>query len=153
MRQDGPLYGYLAEFDSVGALLAACTQVRDAGFTRWDAHTPFPVHGLDRALNQGASHVGWIAAICGLIGIALGHVLYYMAINRLGVAVTAGIIQLQPFLVGIGETFIPGFHGSLSPLQWVTGCIAILGAAVILRVQHKLSRPAPVPAPSPSPPR
>ena len=28
-------------------LYRACEPVRDAGYTRWDAHTPFPVHGLD----------------------------------------------------------------------------------------------------------
>ena len=32
-------------------LYHACEGVRDAGFTRWDAHSPFPVHGLDRAMG------------------------------------------------------------------------------------------------------
>lgn len=77
----------------------------------------------------------WLLA-SAVIGIALGHVFYYAAMNRLGVAVTAGVIQLQPFLVGVGETIIPGFTGSLDIGQWVTGCMAIAGAAVILRVQH-----------------
>ena len=44
----GPYYGVLAEFATPAALYHACERVRDAGFTRWDAHTPFPVHGLEQ---------------------------------------------------------------------------------------------------------
>jgi hypothetical protein len=45
------LWGLLAEFTSVEDLLRAAEQVRDAGFRRWDAHTPFPVHGLNDAMG------------------------------------------------------------------------------------------------------
>ncbi len=37
------LYGLIVEFDNVDQLLAGCKKVRDAGYTRWDAHTPFVV--------------------------------------------------------------------------------------------------------------
>ena len=40
----GPHYGLLAQFATPADLYHACERVRDAGFTRWDAHTPFPVH-------------------------------------------------------------------------------------------------------------
>ena len=43
---DGPNYGLLARFDGTKELYHACEKVRDAGFQNWDAHTPFPVHGL-----------------------------------------------------------------------------------------------------------
>jgi hypothetical protein len=49
--EEGRPYGLLAEFETPAALLHACERVRDAGYTRWDAHTPFPVHGLDRAMG------------------------------------------------------------------------------------------------------
>jgi len=45
------LYGYLVSFDTVEQLLAAAATVRDAGYSRWDAHTPFVVHGLDAAMG------------------------------------------------------------------------------------------------------
>ena len=38
----GPYYGILAEFATPADLYHACERVRDAGFTRWDAHTPVP---------------------------------------------------------------------------------------------------------------
>lgn len=70
-------HGAYATFDTPAALYHAAEEITKAGYTQTDAHTPFPVHGLDRALNQGASHVGWIAAICGLIGIALGQLMMW----------------------------------------------------------------------------
>ncbi len=45
------LWGYLAQFDDEEALLAAAKKVRDAGYTRWDCYTPFPVHGMDAAMG------------------------------------------------------------------------------------------------------
>lgn len=45
------LAGFLVEFPNESSLMRACEKVRDAGFTQWDAHTPFPVHGLDRAMG------------------------------------------------------------------------------------------------------
>ena len=29
----------------------AAEKVRDAGYTKFDAHTPFPVHGMDAAMG------------------------------------------------------------------------------------------------------
>jgi hypothetical protein len=71
----GPYYGMLAEFASPGDLYHACEGVRDAGFTRWDAHTPFPVHGLDRAMGLKRSPLPWIVLAAGLTGATLGFVL------------------------------------------------------------------------------
>lgn len=48
---DGELYGYLAEYDTPGELVEACRKVRDAGYTEFDAYSPFPVHGIDNAIG------------------------------------------------------------------------------------------------------
>jgi hypothetical protein len=45
------LYGLLAEFETPQAILDAARRVRDAGYRWWDCHTPFFVHGLDRAMG------------------------------------------------------------------------------------------------------
>lgn len=72
---EGKLYGVLAEFENPAALYHACQRVRDAGYTKWDAHTPFPVHGLERAMGIKASKLGWIVAVCGLSGAIGGFLL------------------------------------------------------------------------------
>ena len=39
-------YGILAEFETPAALLSAAEKVRDAGYSRWDVFTPFPIHDV-----------------------------------------------------------------------------------------------------------
>ena len=68
----GPYYGILAEFATPTDLYHAGERVRDAGFTRWDAHTPFPVHGLETAMGLRRSPLPWIVLATGLFGAALG---------------------------------------------------------------------------------
>ena len=48
-------YGLIAAFDTTPGIYHACEQVRDAGYKRWDALTPFPVHGLDAAISDAES--------------------------------------------------------------------------------------------------
>jgi drug/metabolite transporter (DMT)-like permease len=95
-----------------------------------------PNHGADAAYlptNRIA-----LLLLSSLIGIGLGHTFYYISIARLGVAVSAGVIQLQPLIVSIASFFL--FGERLTPGQWTCGLVAILGAAVILTTQHRLSR-------------
>ena len=66
----GDCYGVLARYENPGTLVRACEQIRDAGYTKWDAHTPFPVHGLDRAMGMKDTPLPWIVLILGLSGAA-----------------------------------------------------------------------------------
>ena len=68
----GERFGVLAEFATPAALYQACEGVRDAGYTRWDAHAPYPVHGLDRAMGLRASRLPWISLVLALGGAATG---------------------------------------------------------------------------------
>lgn len=70
-----PCFGLLARYDGPAELLDACEQVRDAGYTRWDAHTPFPLHGLDRAMGIRPSVLPWIVLVMGLGGAAAAFLL------------------------------------------------------------------------------
>jgi len=65
-----PYFGVLAQFGNPRELVRACEHVRDSGYKRWDAHTPFPVHGLDRAMGLRPSHLPWIVLIMALTGAA-----------------------------------------------------------------------------------
>lgn len=63
-------YGVLAEFSGPGPLLRACRMVRDSGYERWDAHAPYQVHGLSRAMGLRHSMVPWYTLIAGLAAAA-----------------------------------------------------------------------------------
>ena len=79
------------------------------------------------------TQVMWLL-VSSVIGIGAGHVLYYISIARLGVAVSAGVIQLQPFVVAI-LSYI-WFGDVLKLNQWVAGGMAVTGAVTMLAVQH-----------------
>jgi len=70
MAEKEALYGLLAEYESPGALIGAARQVRDAGFRRWDCYSPFPVHGLDRAMGLRDTRLPWVVLCGGLTGCA-----------------------------------------------------------------------------------
>lgn len=61
-------WGILAEYESPKALYHACEAVRDGGYSAWDAHTPFPVHGLDKAMGMKRSPLPIFVFFVGLGG-------------------------------------------------------------------------------------
>ena len=65
-------YGFLVEFDNVDDLIHGAEAVRDAGYTRWDAHTPFVVHGLDRAMGIKPTILPILVFFGGAAGLAGG---------------------------------------------------------------------------------
>lgn len=70
-------FGLLAEYETAADLYHACERVRDAGYAAWDAHTPFPVHGLDKAMGLRPSIVPWIVCVMGFSGAGLGFLMQY----------------------------------------------------------------------------
>jgi len=72
-----PLYGYLVSFDNVDKLLAGAEKVRDAGYTKWDSHTPFVVHGLDAAMGIRPTILPYLVFLGGLTGTAFGLLLQW----------------------------------------------------------------------------
>jgi hypothetical protein len=65
----------LGWFPHAAAVKAACRRLREEGFRDVDAHTPFPVHALERDLGLGRSKLPWIALACGSGGAVLGATL------------------------------------------------------------------------------
>jgi hypothetical protein len=74
---DAPFYGLMAEFDTPEALLRATEQVTQAGYTKTDAYSPFPIHGLFDALRLRERRVAPMILAGGLTGMAAGVALEY----------------------------------------------------------------------------
>jgi hypothetical protein len=58
----------MAEYATRIKLLDAARQVRDSGYTRTDAFTPFPVHGIDEALGIKPTVLPWFTLAAGATG-------------------------------------------------------------------------------------
>jgi hypothetical protein len=63
-----PLYGMMAEFETPTQLVEAARRVREAGFKKFDAYTPYPIHELDDAMDLHDNRVSLFTLIGGIIG-------------------------------------------------------------------------------------
>ena len=70
-------WGAVAEFDSARSVYRAAEKLSAGGYTRTDAHTPFPVHGIDKALNHRESGLGWLVVCGGFTGILVAQAMMY----------------------------------------------------------------------------
>ena len=50
--------GLLASFEDPAKLLEAARKIREAGYTKYDCHSPFPIHGMDDAMGLKRSPLG-----------------------------------------------------------------------------------------------
>jgi hypothetical protein len=76
-RRAAALAGLLAEFEDVDSILHASRHLRDAGYARWDVHSPFPVHGLDAAMGIRPTILPWLVLGAGLTGLVTGLALQW----------------------------------------------------------------------------
>lgn len=66
------MYGLVAEYATPEALVQAAEKVRDAGYKRIDALTPFPVHGLVEALGLPKSRMAGLVLLGAIGGACAG---------------------------------------------------------------------------------
>jgi hypothetical protein len=67
-RSPGAPFALVGYFDTPAQVYHACEALRDSGYKEFDAHTPFPIHGLERAMGLPPSRLPWIVLACGLTG-------------------------------------------------------------------------------------
>jgi hypothetical protein len=120
-------YGMIAEFETAADILHAAEKVRDAGFHRWDVFTPFPVHGLDRAMGLRNSKVGWFSFIGGALGYTTGMLMiWYMNAYD------------YPIIVGGKPMFSP--HGAFPPSYELTILFGAFGTLFGMLFLNRLPR-------------
>ena len=61
--------GVLAEFKNPAELLNAAQRLRQAGYRHFDCHSPFPIHGMDRAMGEKRSFLAWIVGPVGFLAL------------------------------------------------------------------------------------
>ncbi len=73
MNDEKKIFGLLAEFKSQSELLAAVHRVREAGYRRIDAFSPFPIEGLSAAMGRRRNAVPLLCLIGGILGGSGGY--------------------------------------------------------------------------------
>lgn len=75
------LHGILAEFKNPKELTDIAKKIVKSGYTKFDTFSPFPIHGMDKAMKLKKSKLGWIVfghAILGFTGAIT--MMYYMSV-------------------------------------------------------------------------
>lgn len=136
-RAGGELYGLLAEFETPGAILAAATHVREAGYRWWDCHTPFAVHGLDKAMGIRPTILPWLVMGAAMTGATLGFLLQWFT-NATGfdVWVPPVVVRGYEFLVS-GKPMVSIQVYAIVMFE-LTILLGSLGTFVFLMLLNKL---------------
>jgi hypothetical protein len=117
-------FGLMAEFGSPSALVAGARAAREAGYTKIDAYSPYPIEELNEALHLPRNRVPLVVLMGGLAGLAAGYGLQYWA-SVIAYPLNIGgrpFHSLPSFIVPAYETTI--LFASLSAL---VGMIALNG--------------------------
>ncbi len=124
-------YGIIAEFDTTADAMHAAEKVRDAGFRKWDVFTPFPVHGMDRAMGLKNSKVGWFSFLGGVTGYTTGMLMIWF-MNKFD----------YPIVIGGKPLFSP--YSAFPPSYELTillGAFGALGGMLFLNRLPRLNHP------------
>ncbi|MEI7812608.1 MAG: quinol:electron acceptor oxidoreductase subunit ActD [Ignavibacteria bacterium] len=68
---DKILYSVTGVFDTPDEIIKAAEAAADAGYTKYDINTSYPVHGMSNAMRIKPSSLSYIALVFGLSGAAL----------------------------------------------------------------------------------
>lgn len=117
----------LAEFESPKELLKAAKKVREAGYDNFDCHSPFPIHGMDQAMQLKRSPIGYIVGTAGTMGLLSMIALTYYT-NIWGYPM---VISGKPYFSW--QAFIPVFFA-------VTILLSAFGAFFGMLFLNKLPR-------------
>lgn len=62
------LYSYTGIFDTPDQIIHATEKAVETGYTKYDVNTPYPLHGMDKAMKLKPSKLGYAALVFGLSG-------------------------------------------------------------------------------------
>src|SRR6187549_522932 len=128
------VHGYLAEFESPSKIYKASEKLRDAGFQRWDVHSPFPIHGLNEAMGVKRSILPWFVCIGGMTGTLTAFLLAYVT----QVIIYPTVVQAKPANIFTTPAFFPIMFELtilIAAFTSLFGCFAFMG---LPRLNHPL---------------
>lgn len=126
-KKPGP-FGVVAEFENPEVLIEAANKALDAGYSRMDAFTPFPVHGLPEAIGFKEGKVPWIIFIGGVCGCVGGMGLQWW-------------VATQAYALNIGGKPLFSWPAFIPPAFETTILFAAFGAVFGMILLNRLPQP------------
>ncbi len=112
----------------------AAEQVRDAGFTSWDVHSPFPIHGLDAAMGLPPSILPRFVLIGGATGTLTAFSLEYIT----QVIIYPTVVQAKPANIFTIPAFFPVMFELTVLFSAFTALFTCLAMMKLPRLNHPL---------------
>ncbi len=78
---DNKIFGISTLFDTPDQIIKAAEKISDSGYVKYDIHTPYPVHGMDKAMKLKPSKLGFVTLTFGLSGTAIALLLMYWTMS------------------------------------------------------------------------
>lgn len=123
--------GIAGIFLKESTVLTAAAKVRESGFVKFDAITPYPVHGMEEACGIKRSPIPYVAFIAGLVGLsaALALVWYTSVVD-------------WPLNIGGKPMFsLPAFIPIMFELTVLFSALASVGALFVMSGMPKVDPP------------
>jgi hypothetical protein len=140
-QQSGKLYGLMAEFTTPADIVHAAEKVRGAGFKWWDCHTPFPVHGLDKAMGVRPTVLPVIVFFCGATGTMIALAMQ-MLTNSFNVDLRALFLHGYPYMIsGKPLVSLPAFVPVTFELTVLLAALGTVGFLLLLNGLPRLYHP------------
>jgi len=73
---DNKLFGLAALFNTPDEIIKAAEAAKSAGYKKFDVNTPYPVHGMDKAMGLKPSTVGFVTLFFGFS--AAAFIMFFM---------------------------------------------------------------------------
>jgi mono/diheme cytochrome c family protein len=83
------LHSYTGIFDTPDEITHAAEKTVEKGYKKFDVHSPYPIHGMPKAMNLQPSKLGYVALVVGLSG-ALAAVLLTWWISAVDYPIVIG---------------------------------------------------------------
>lgn len=132
-NQQQRIYGLAAEFPSAAALYHAAEKVRDEGFKRWDVHSPYPIHGMDKAMGLGKSWLSAVVLCGGTTGFITAVCLEFYA----GLIGTPAIVHGKP----VSFYTVPAFFPVMFELTVLFSAISCVLALLVMNMLPRWNHP------------
>ncbi|MGE4132790.1 MAG: DUF3341 domain-containing protein [Bdellovibrionales bacterium] len=112
-------------------LVAAAAKARKSGLTKFEAISPFPIHGIDDAMGIPFSFIPWVTFIFGLFGFSFGTWFTWWA-----------SASDWPLVIG-GKPFwsLPAFVPIMFELTILFGALSSVGALFVICGLPKVEPP------------
>ncbi len=126
------IVGVMGEFATPGDVYHAAEKVRDAGYTRWDVYSPFPIHGIEDAMGVRRTRLPLLVATGAFTGAGLAFLMQWW----MSAADYPLTVQGKPY--GAWEPFTPIVFELGVLFSAFTALLAMLSMNGLPRWNHPL---------------